>query len=57
MMGELGFVAAGAGVTINGDILIQPQTANIDEITQLTAQEIERKIAESLSRSKRGAGR
>lgn len=54
-MMELGF-AGEMGVTI-GEINLYPQTANIDEITQLTAQEIERKIAESLSRSKRGAGR
>ncbi|WP_333641869.1 hypothetical protein, partial [Mesotoga prima] len=54
-MMELGF-AGEYGVTI-GEINLYPQSANIDEITQLTAQEIERKIAESLSRSKRGAGR
>ena len=56
-MGELGLVGSGGDVNIYGDISIQPQTANIDEITQLTAQEIERKISESLNRSRRGSGR
>jgi hypothetical protein len=57
VMGELGLAGVEGGVNIYGDILIQPQTANIDEITQLTAQEIERKISESLNRSRRGSGR
>jgi len=56
-MGELGLVGSSGDVNIYGDISIQPQTANIDEITQLTAQEIERKISESLNRSRRGSGR
>jgi len=57
VMGELGLAGVEGGVVINGDINLYPQTANIDEITQLTAQEIERKISESLIRSRRGAGR
>ncbi len=55
--GELGLAGVEGGVVINGDINLYPQTADIDEITQLTAQEIERKISESLIRSRRGAGR